>query len=132
MKKSSKSEYKKSNIKNEKKSCLYCGELIDLYDDICPKCGANFNTGEGGINGGRTYSYSSDVTIAFIFSLIGLLCFPIFAIPAFIKANRCLDDINAGRIPSNKRGLAIAAKIISILTLIFWTISILLIVVVNN
>lgn len=121
---------------SEKKFCLHCGKQIDASNTFCPYCGANFMTGENGntTNNNQTNNNqqnnitptanSSDVTTAFVFSLIGLLCCAVFAIPGLIKANNCLAAIDAGRIPGDKRGMANAAKIISIISLVLWGIGI--------
>ena len=117
------------------KFCLYCGSKIDANVKFCPKCGANFETGAKGNLANNNSSNNqvpnqvvssddSSATTAFIFSLVGLLCCAIFAIPGLIKANECLSEIAAGRISQSKKGMATAAKVISIIALVFWVLNI--------
>ena len=122
-----------NNSNGNKKFCLYCGSQIDASAKFCPKCGANFETGASGSqsnsNGSQVYNQGttvndSSVTTAFIFSLIGLLCCAVFAIPGLIKANECLSEIEMGRISQSKKGMATAAKVISLISLILWALGI--------
>ena len=128
-------EDKMPTEQSSSKFCLYCGGQIDASAKFCPKCGANFETGESGnstnvnnsqVNNISNYNNSSDVTTAFVFSLVGLLCCAVFAIPGLLKANDCLSEIDSGRMPADKRSMAMAAKIISIISLAFWALNIIL------
>ncbi len=64
---------------------------------------------------------SSDARNALIMSLVGLVCFGfIFGILAFRKANEAIETIDIYGVVPEKRGLAVAAKVLGIIDIIGW------------
>jgi len=67
---------------------------------------------------------SSDAKTALILSIVGLLCFGfIFGIIAFRKANAAIETIDMYEVAQDKRSIATAAKVLSILDIVGWVIA---------
>ena len=63
---------------------------------------------------------------ALILSIVGLFCFGfIFGFLAFRKANQALETINIYEVAQDKRGLAMTAKVLSIIDIVGWGIALL-------
>jgi hypothetical protein len=70
---------------------------------------------------------ASDAKNALILSIIGLFCFGfIFGFLAFRKANEALETIQIYEVAHDKKGLAMTAKIISIIDIAGWIIGLVL------
>jgi hypothetical protein len=68
---------------------------------------------------------ASDAKNALILSLLGIVCFGlILGIIAFKKANSAIETIDTYQVAQDKRGLAIAAKVIGIIDIVLWAIGI--------
>ncbi len=109
------------------KYCAHCGSELKSGAAFCPNCGASVDNVKkeevvtGTVvnnNGSTTTTVKDNTTLAFVFSLVGLLCCTYLAIPGLILSITSLKDINEGKISSDKRGLAIAGIILSSLGLL--------------
>ena len=68
----------------------------------------------------------SDAKNALILSIVGLFCFGfIFGFLAFRKANEAIETIDIYQVAPDKRGLAVVAKVISIIDIVGWAIALL-------
>ena len=66
---------------------------------------------------------ASEAKTALILSIIGLFCFGfIFGFLAFRKANEALETIQTYDVAHDKKGLAMTAKVLSIIDIIAWAI----------
>ena len=73
-----------------------------------------------------TYA-ASEAKTALVLSILGVFCFGfIFGILAFRKANTALETINIYQVAEDKRGMAMAAKVISIFDIVLWGVGLLL------
>ena len=64
---------------------------------------------------------ASDAKTALILSIVGLFCFGfIFGFLAFRKANEALETIAIYDVAHDKRSLAMAAKVLSIIDIVAW------------
>lgn len=69
----------------------------------------------------KAAAVASDARNALILSIVGLFCFGfIFGFLAFRKANEALETIHIYEVAQDKRGLAMTAKVLSIIDIIFW------------
>ena len=69
---------------------------------------------------------ASDAKNALILSIVGLFCFGfILGILAFRKANEAIETIDMYEVAQDKRGLAVAAKVLGIIDVIGWAIALL-------
>ncbi len=109
------------------KYCEYCGNKIENGAEYCSNCGAKIRhevlSGEvvnnSHINMNQSMSNDNTTVAAFICSLIGLICCcGLVAIPGFILSIISLINMQNGKISSEKKGLAIAALILSILAIL--------------
>jgi hypothetical protein len=72
----------------------------------------------------KTASAASDAKNALILSIVGLFCFGfILGILAFRKANEALETIATYGVAPEKRGIAMVAKILGIIDIVFWVIA---------
>ena len=106
--------------------CEHCGGKLNGVVFYCPNCGApikeKINENSIKIESNIQSKYDQNkvkdntTVIAFVCSLIGLLCCcGVAAIPGLILSIISLVNMKDGKISSEKKGLAIAALIISIL-----------------
>ena len=64
---------------------------------------------------------------ALIFGLVGLVCFGfIFGFLAVRKASEAIEVIDIYQVATDKRGLAIAAKVLGIIDIVFWALALML------
>ena len=64
---------------------------------------------------------ASDAKNALILSIVGLFCFGfIMGFLAFKKANEALETIDLYQVAQDKRGIAMTAKILSIIDIVGW------------
>ena len=69
----------------------------------------------------KAAAVASDAKTALILSIVGLFCFGfIFGFLAFRKANEALETIDLYQVAQEKRGIAMTAKILSIVDIIGW------------
>lgn len=69
----------------------------------------------------KTASAGSDARNALIFGIIGLFCFGfIFGFLALRSANQAIETIDTYEVARDKRGLAVAAKVLGIIDIIGW------------
>jgi hypothetical protein len=69
---------------------------------------------------------ASNAKNALILSLVGLVCFGfIFGILAYRKANEAIETIDTYQVAQDKRGLAVTAKVLSIIDIIGWALALL-------
>ena len=69
----------------------------------------------------KAAAVTSDARQALILSIVGLFCCGfIFGYLAFRKANEALETIQIYDVAHDKRGIATAAKIISIIDIVAW------------
>jgi hypothetical protein len=67
-----------------------------------------------------TYA-ASEAKTALVLSILGVFCFGfIFGLIAFRKANTALETINIYGVAEDKRGMAMTAKVISIIDIVLW------------
>jgi hypothetical protein len=72
----------------------------------------------------KAASVASDANTALVLSIVGLFCCGfIFGFLAFRKANEALETIAIYEVAQEKRGIAVAAKIISIIDIVGWIIA---------
>jgi hypothetical protein len=70
---------------------------------------------------------ASEVKSALILSIIGLFCFGfIFGFLAFRKANEALETIQIYEVAQDKKGLAMTAKVLSIVDIAAWIVGLIL------
>ena len=109
------------------KYCEHCGSELKSGVEFCSNCGAKVGskseklTGEVVNNTNTTKTGVKDNTtvLAFVCSLIGLLCCCSFvSLPGLILSIVSLVNMRDGKISNEKKGLAIAALVISIFTLL--------------
>ena len=71
----------------------------------------------------KAAAVASDATTALVLSIVGLFCCGfIFGFLAFRKANEALETIAIYEVAQDKRGIAMAAKIIGIIDIVGWII----------
>jgi hypothetical protein len=64
---------------------------------------------------------ASEAKTALVLSILGVFCFGfIFGLIAFRKANTALEAINIYGVAEDKRGMAMTAKVISIIDIVLW------------
>jgi hypothetical protein len=64
---------------------------------------------------------ASEAKTALVLSILGVFCFGfIFGLIAFRKANTALETINIYGVAEDKRGMAMTAKVISIIDIVLW------------
>jgi len=69
----------------------------------------------------KAQSASSDAKNALIMSIIGFFCFGfILGIIAFRKANEAIETIDIYEVARDKRGMAVAAKVLAIIDIVLW------------
>ena len=69
---------------------------------------------------------ASDAKTALILSIVGLFCFGfIFGFLAFRKASDALETIQIYEVAQDKRGLAMTAKVLSIVDIAAWIVGLL-------
>jgi hypothetical protein len=69
----------------------------------------------------KAAAVASDAKNALILSIVGLFCFGfIFGFLAFRKANEALETIDLYQVAQEKRGIAMTAKILSIVDIVGW------------
>jgi hypothetical protein len=69
----------------------------------------------------KAAAVASDAKNALILSIVGLFCFGfIFGYLAFRKANEALETIAIYDVAHDKRGLAMTAKVLSIVDIVAW------------
>ena len=74
----------------------------------------------------KAAAVASDAKTALILSIVGLFCFGfIFGFLAFRKANEALETIALYEVAQDKRGIALTAKILSIVDIIGWIVALL-------
>ncbi len=84
---------------------------------------------EDSIFGGATRDHyareiRSESTKALIFGILSLFCCPIvFGILGYSKANEVLQNIDIYQVEENRRGIAQAGKILSIVGIVIWVLS---------
>ena len=72
----------------------------------------------------KAAAVASDARNALILSIVGLFCFGfILGILAYRKANEALETISIYEVAHEKRGLAMAAKILGIIDIVFWALA---------
>jgi hypothetical protein len=72
----------------------------------------------------KAAAVASDATNALVLSIVGLFCCGfIFGFLAFRKANEALETIAIYEVAQDKRGIAMAAKIIGIIDIVGWIIA---------
>ena len=72
-------------------------------------------------------SIAKDARNALIFGIIGIFCFGfIFGFLAIRKANEALENINLYQVAQDKRGLAIAGKVLGIIDIVLWILGLIL------
>jgi hypothetical protein len=70
---------------------------------------------------------ASEAKTALILSIIGLFCFGfIFGFLAFRKANEALETIRIYDVAHDKKGLAMTAKVLSVIDIIAWIVGLVL------
>jgi hypothetical protein len=71
---------------------------------------------------GRQAAYAaSEAKTALGLSILGVFCFGfIFGLIAFRKANTALETINIYGVAGDKRGMAMTAKVLSIIDIVLW------------
>ena len=70
---------------------------------------------------------AKDARNALIMSIIGLLCFGfILGFLAFRKANQALETIQIYDVAHDKKGIAMAAKILAIIDIVGWIVGLIL------
>lgn len=70
---------------------------------------------------------ASEVKTALILSILGFFCFGfILGILAFRAANRALETIDMYDVAHEKRGLAMTAKVLSIVDIVLWGVGLIL------
>jgi hypothetical protein len=70
---------------------------------------------------------ASEAKTALALSILGVFCFGfIFGLIALRKANSALETINIYGIAEDKRGLAMTAKVISIIDIVLWAVGLIL------
>lgn len=75
----------------------------------------------------KAAAVSRDARNALIMSIIGLLCFGfILGFLAFRKANEALDTIRIYDVAHDKRGIALAAKILAVIDIVGWIVGLIL------
>jgi hypothetical protein len=68
----------------------------------------------------------SNAKNALILSFVGLFCFGfIFGVIAFRKANEAIETIDIYQVARDKRGMAVAAKILGIIDIVGWAVGLL-------
>ena len=66
---------------------------------------------------------ASDARNALIMSIIGFFCFGfILGILAFRKANDAIETIDIYEVARDKRGMAVAAKVLAIVDIVLWVV----------
>ena len=69
----------------------------------------------------KAAAVASDAKTALLFSILGIFCFGfIFGFLAYRKANEALQTIEIYEVAQDKRGMAMAAKIIGIIDISLW------------
>lgn len=109
------------------KFCEHCGGKLENNPEFCPNCGAKIEKKasvkvNGEVvenNNGATTTVKDNTTTAFVCSIIGFLCCTYVAIPGLILSIMSLKDMNEGKISSEKKWMAIAGIVLSILGLAF-------------
>ena len=75
----------------------------------------------------KAAAVASDARNALIMSIIGLFCFGfILGFLAFRKANEALETIQIYDVAHDKKGLAMTAKVISIIDIVGWIVGLFL------
>ena len=104
------------------KYCEHCGGKLDSGAEYCPNCGAKVENKE--VVSGTVVNNSSNqtpvkdnTTTAFVCSLIGALCCTYVAIPGLIISIMSLKDMKEGKISSEKKWMAIAGIVLSVIGL---------------
>ena len=70
---------------------------------------------------------ASEAKTALLLSILGVFCFGfIFGLLAFRKANTALETINIYGVVEDKRGMAMTAKVLSIIDIVLWGVGLLL------
>lgn len=109
------------------KYCEHCGGKLEGDVTYCPNCGAKIKhevlngdvINNQNLNMNQSVSNDNTTVAAFVCSLIGLICCcGLVAIPGFILSIMSLVNMQNGKISSEKKGLAIAALILSILAIL--------------
>lgn len=76
---------------------------------------------------------SSGATKAFIFGILSIFCCPpIFAYFGYTIAQEVLTNIDIYQVGENKRGLAQAGKILSIVGVVLWIVGVILRIALNR
>ncbi|HLN98361.1 MAG TPA: hypothetical protein VK208_07870 [Pyrinomonadaceae bacterium] len=74
----------------------------------------------------KTAAVASDARTALILSIVGLFCFGfIFGFLAYRRANEALETIAIYQVAEEKRGIAMTAKVLSIIDIVGWIIALL-------
>ena len=72
----------------------------------------------------KAASVAADARNALIMAIIGLFCFGfILGIIAYRKANEALETIAIYEVAKEKRGIAMAAKILGIIDIVCWALA---------
>ena len=105
------------------KFCEHCGGKLEKGIAYCPNCGAKVNQKEI-VNGdivnsaNNQFSVKDNTTTAFVCSLLGALCCTYVAIPGLILSIQCLNQMKEGKISDEKKWMAIAGIVLSVIGLI--------------
>lgn len=72
----------------------------------------------------KAAAVASDAKNALIMSIVGLFCFGfILGFLAVRKANEALETIAIYEVAQDKKGMAMAAKILGIIDIVFWALA---------
>ena len=75
----------------------------------------------------KAAAVATDARNALILSIVGLFCFGfIFGFLAFRKANEALETIQIYDVAHDKKGLAMTAKVLSIVDIVAWIVGLFL------
>ena len=112
------------------KYCEHCGGKLEGKSSYCSNCGAEIKGVEGKevVNGAvvnntnisnQNEQAKDNTTIsAFVCSIIGALCCTYIAIPGLILSIQSLMNMNAGKISSEKKWMAITGIVLSAIGII--------------
>lgn len=107
------------------KFCEHCGGKLEGNQEYCPNCGAKIEKKKsnevvsGTVVNNNGTTTKDNTTTAFVCSIIGFLCCTYVAIPGLILSIMSLKDMKEGKISSEKKWMAIAGIVLSVLGLAF-------------
>jgi len=109
------------------KFCEHCGSELKDNSQFCANCGAEIKKTAGEkeqvqatvVSSNPSNTTEKDNTVAgFVCAIIGALCCTYVAIPGLILSIQSLQKMNAGKIDSKRKWMAIVGIVLSVIGLI--------------